>query len=56
RVFSSSKILISDRRNILGDSVIQAVECLKSWEKAGLVKAEEICQVQELTTVALEKK
>ena len=45
RMFSSSKILISDRRNKLGDSVIQAVECLKSW---GLVKAEEICQVQEL--------
>ncbi|KAF8534856.1 hypothetical protein BDD12DRAFT_858315, partial [Trichophaea hybrida] len=31
RVFSSSKILISDRRNTLGDSAIQAVECLKSW-------------------------
>jgi hypothetical protein len=55
RVFSSSKILISDRKNKLGDSVIQAVECLKSWEKAGLVKAEEICQVQELL-IALEKK
>ncbi|KAF8535206.1 hypothetical protein BDD12DRAFT_893573 [Trichophaea hybrida] len=55
RVLSSSKILISDRRNKLGDSDIQAVECLTSWPKAGLVKAEEICQVQELL-VALEKK
>jgi hypothetical protein len=55
RVFSNSKIVISDCRNKLGDSVIPAVECLKLWEKAGLVKAEEICQVQELL-VALEKK
>jgi hypothetical protein len=55
RVFSSSKILISDRRNRLGDTVIQAVECLKSWEKAGLIKMEEVHQVQELL-VALEKK
>jgi hypothetical protein len=30
RVFSSSRILISDRRNRLGDTVIAAVECLKS--------------------------
>jgi hypothetical protein len=35
RVFSSSKLLISDRRNRLGDDVICAVECMKSWEKAG---------------------
>jgi hypothetical protein len=37
RVFSSSKILITDRRNRLGDNVIAAVECLKSWEKIGLI-------------------
>jgi len=34
RVFSGSKLLISDGYNHLGDTVISAVECLKSWERA----------------------
>ena len=37
RVFSSTKLLISDRRNKLGADVIEATECLKSWELASLV-------------------
>lgn len=37
RVFSSAKLLISDRRNKLGADVIEAAECLKSWESASLV-------------------
>ena len=32
---SSTKLLISDRRNHLGDDIIEAVECLKSWSMAG---------------------
>ena len=30
-----TKLLISDRRNCLGDDIIEAVECLKSWSMAG---------------------
>jgi len=54
RVFSSSKLLISDCRNCLGDAVISAVECLKSWERAGLIEMKVIQQV-EVILVALEK-
>jgi len=54
RVFSSSKILLSDRRNRLGDDVIAAVECLKSWSKEGLVEALEIENLQLMLT-ALER-
>jgi hypothetical protein len=35
RVFSSTKLLISDRRNWLSEEVIEASECLKSWEMSG---------------------
>jgi hypothetical protein len=31
RLFSSAKLLISDLRNRLGDDIIEASECLKSW-------------------------
>ena len=36
RVFSSTKILISERRNRLGDDIIEASECLKAWQKEQL--------------------
>ena len=32
---SSTKLLISDSPNCLGDDSIEAVECLKSWSMAG---------------------
>ena len=35
RVFSSSKILISDRRNRLKDDIIEASECLNYWYRQG---------------------
>jgi hypothetical protein len=41
-VFSSSKLLISDRLHRLGDDVICAAECMKSWEKAGIVESNEV--------------
>jgi hypothetical protein len=31
RLFSGAKLLISDQQNCLGDDIIQACECLKSW-------------------------
>jgi hypothetical protein len=37
RVFSSAKLLISDVRNRLGDDMIEALECLKSWVQQGLI-------------------
>jgi hypothetical protein len=33
RVFSQAKLLITTQRNRLGDSIIEAVECLKHWYK-----------------------
>jgi hypothetical protein len=35
RVFSSSKILILDRRNRLKDDIIEASECLNYWYRRG---------------------
>jgi hypothetical protein len=39
RVFSGAKITISDRRCKLGDDAINALECLKSWHRDGLISA-----------------
>jgi len=33
----SSKLLVTDRRNRLGDDIIEASECLKSWAACGIV-------------------
>jgi len=33
----SSKLLLSDHGNQLGDDLIEASECLKSWDSDGLV-------------------
>jgi len=38
RVFSVAKITLSDRRCRMGD-VLEAVECLKSWQKDGMIAA-----------------
>jgi hypothetical protein len=38
RVFSSSKLLISDRRNHFGDDIIFTGEWMKSWEKVGIME------------------
>jgi hypothetical protein len=39
RVFSSAKITLDDRRCQLGDDAINALECLKSWQRDGLISA-----------------
>jgi hypothetical protein len=36
-LFCSAKLRITDRRNWLGDDIIQASECLKSWVQQGIV-------------------
>lgn len=38
----SSKLLISDRRNCVGDDIIEACECLKAWQKEGFLHSEEV--------------
>jgi len=35
RVFSSSALLLTDRRNRLKEDIIEAAECLKSWRADG---------------------
>ena len=37
RVFSQTKLLITDKRNRLSDSTIEATECLKHWLHAGVM-------------------
>jgi len=39
RVFSTAKITLSDRRCCMGDDVLEAVECLKSWQRDGMITA-----------------
>jgi hypothetical protein len=39
RVFSASQITLSDRRCRMGDGAIEALECLKSWQRDGLIAA-----------------
>ena len=42
RLFSGTKITISDRRNRLRITTIQALECLKSWLKLVEIPEEDI--------------
>jgi hypothetical protein len=38
RAFSSAKKRITLERNLLGDSIIEALECLRAWLNNGLIK------------------
>lgn len=42
----SSKLLLSDRRNRLGDDIIEACECLKAWKREGFLISSEILAVE----------
>jgi len=37
RVFSTAKITLSGRRCRMGDDLLEAVECLKSWQRDWMV-------------------
>jgi len=39
RVFSAAKLSLSDRRCRMGDDAVEALECLKSWQRDGLIAA-----------------
>ena len=38
RAFSSAKKLITSERNLLGDDLIEALECLRAWWNNGLIQ------------------
>jgi hypothetical protein len=38
RIFSLAGVLITQRRNRLKDDVIEAHECLSSWNRSGLIR------------------
>jgi len=40
RLFSSTGLTLSDRRNRMGEGLLEALECLKSWYKIKEFKLE----------------
>ena len=50
RIFSGSKLTISDQRSRLGDDIIEALECLKSWAREEVIfgAGTEVGQVGEM--------
>ena len=56
RVFSGAKITPSDRRRRMGDDV-EAGECLKSWQRDGLIAAtrDDIRAVEEMLNALCEE-
>jgi len=49
RVFSSTGLMVTDRRNRLKEDIIEAAECMKSWQAdGGLVGFEEVEQVRSM--------
>lgn len=42
----SSQLLLSDRRNRLGDDIIEACKCLKAWVREGFLISSEILAVE----------
>jgi len=39
RVFSAANLSLSDRRCRMGDNAVEVLECLKSWQRDGLIAA-----------------
>ena len=57
RVFSSAKITLSDRRCRTGDDVLEAVECLKSWQSGGMIAAtkEDVKAIEQMLAALCEE-
>jgi len=57
RVFSGAKITLSDRRCRMGDDAVEAVECLKSWQRDGLIAAtrDDIMAIEEMLNALCEE-
>ena len=57
RVFSGAKITLSDRRCRMGDDALEALECLQSWQRDGLIAGtrDDIKAVEEMLHVLCEE-
>jgi hAT family C-terminal dimerisation region len=57
RVFSGAKITLSDRRCRMGDDVLEAVECLKSWQRDGMIAAtkEDVKAIEQMLAALCEE-
>ena len=44
--YQSSKLLLSDQRNRLGDEIIEACECLKAWERDGFLLSQDVADIE----------
>jgi len=57
RVFSGAKITLSDRRCRMGDNAVEAVECLKSWQRDGLIACtrDDIMAIEEMLNALCEE-
>jgi len=57
RVFSGAKITLSDHRCRMGDDAVEAVECLKRWQRDGLIAAtrDDIRAVEEMLNALCEE-
>jgi len=56
-VFISTKITLSDRSRRIGDDVLEAVECLKSWQRDGMIMAtkEDVKAIEQMLAALCEK-
>ena len=57
RVFSAAKITLTDRRCRMGDDAIEALECLKSWQRDGLIatKKQDIRVIEDMLNALCEE-
>ena len=57
RVFSAAKITLSDRRCRMEDDAIEALECLTSWQRDGLIAAsrEDIKAIEDMLNALCEE-
>ena len=46
KLYTSSKLLLSNCQNRLGDDIIEACECVKAWEREGFLIDDEIMAVE----------
>jgi len=57
RVFSGTKIMLSDRRCHMGDDILEAVKCLKSWQRDGMIAAtkEDVKAIEQMLATLCEE-
>ena len=55
--FSGAKIALSDRRCHMGDDMLEAVKCLKSWQRDGMIAAmkEDVKAIEQMLAALCEE-